>query len=225
MQAGALQRIAAPDGVAVGVPGLTAAIHHQRIAGSHLDTLYGSNVLQLPTVDGSVHGHVGTVPVPGHVQQHSPGDQALLPVMHRTPLGPVHGDFLIGVAPVPHAVLVPHVAQGVQVGCRRAVIGNAVVVSGEPGCGAAVDLFHVVDGRGRVVGRRNRGELAAERHRAPRPDQASGFDAFLRGDHVDRADLVFVAPAAPVAVVLQVGKHLVLGRDPAFHGEPPWLFF
>ena len=166
---------------------------------------------QFPAVDRLFLGYEGLAPEFGHVQQHAPSDDAFFPVLHRSPNGPVEGDDIVGVAAIPHAVAVPHVAQSVQMGGGLAVVGDSVEV-GRRAAGLAPDVaFQVVDRRRGVVGRRGLGEFPAQGNGLAGLYQPGGSSTLFRRDHVDRAHLVFVAPAPPVAVFFQVGQNFLFG--------------
>ena len=98
----------------------------------------------------------------------------------------------VGVAALPHAVLVPDVTEGVDVGHGRAVVDEAQVVHDVAAVPAERALGHEV---------LRRLEDAAERDGPAGAHEAGGGGALLGGDEVDGADLVVVAPAAPVTPV------------------------
>jgi hypothetical protein len=96
-----------------------------------------------------------------HVQQHAPRDDARGPVGDRAKACPVEGDLVACLTAVPHAVLVPDVAQRIEVRRRLAVVRDAVVIE-RASAGASVDQAHeVLRGVG-VVRRWILGKLAAE---------------------------------------------------------------
>ena len=169
-----------------------AAVHEEGVAGFHGDPLCGRYRLELVSADRSVRRHVGLAAVAGHVEQDALGDDAPVPVGDVAEVGALGGDLDVGVAALPHAVLVPDVAEGVDVGHGRAVVDEAQVVHDV----AAVPAERVL---GDEVLRRL--EDAAERDRPAGAHEAGGGGAFLGADEVDGAHLVVVAPAAPVAPV------------------------
>ena len=128
---------------------------------------------------------------------------------------------VVRVAPVPHPVFVPDVAQRVQVRVGLAMIRNAVVVRGQPTPRFPDSTVHEVLRRGRVVGRRGLGKLPAQRHRPSGLDQLGGGQALLIGHHVHGANLVVFSPASPIPVLFQVGQNFVFGRYSPFHYHTP----
>ena len=220
MQPGPLGGVAAPHWVHL-VPLLPPAVDADGVPRLQGSPLGRRHVLKLPAVDGLFLGDEGLAAEPGHVQQDAAGDDALLPVLDGPPGRALEGDDVVGIAAVPHAVFIPHVAEGVEVGVGLAVVGHAVVVGGQPAAGLAHAPVHEVLGRRGIVGRGGLGELAAEGHGPPLLHQPRGRQPLLVGDHVHRADLVVGAPASPVAVFFKVGEDFILGGHSPFHRCPP----
>src|SRR5204863_2207776 len=94
---------------------------------------------------------------------------AVLPVLDGAEARAVEGDLLLGIAAVPHRLIVPRVAERVDVGGGDAVIEDAVVVRREPALAALGRLHEVLRGQ-RVVRPRLLGEGPAQRDAAPALD-------------------------------------------------------
>ena len=216
MEAGAQGGVAAPEGVAGGVPFFAPAVHHEGVARFHRHALRVADFLQFPAVHRRFLRDIVNAAMAGHVQQDAAGDDAFLPVVDGAVFGAVELDHFVRVFAVPHPVGVPHMAQGIEVGGGGAVIRDAVVVGGHSAARLAGAFPHIVDGRGGVVGRRRHGKLPAQRDGLAGFDQAGGAAAFGVVDHIDGAFLVVRPPAAPVHIVLEVGEDFVPGgRFPA----------
>ena len=78
--------------------------------------------------DRVLAGDVGYSAVPRHVDQHTLGDDAAIPVRDVGEVGALGRDLFGVVSPLPHAVLVPDVAHGVDVGHRRPVVDEPKIV-------------------------------------------------------------------------------------------------
>src|SRR5262249_5158064 len=138
-----------------------------------------------------------------HVQHHAAGDDAVGPVLDAAEGSALERDLLLGITAVPHALLVPGVTEGVDVGRGHAVIEDAVVVGGEAAAPAR-HRAHVVLGRVRIAGPRLLGKRPAQRHAAAAAHQARGGHALGVRDQVDGPALVVLAPAPPVAAITEV---------------------
>src|SRR5262249_41000558 len=149
--------------------------------------------------------------VTGDVEHHAAGEDTVLPVLDGAEPGAVEADLLLGIAAVPHRLLVPRVAKRVNVGGGNAVIEDAVVVGGEAAFAARVRLHVMVRGQ-RVVRTGLLGERAAERDAAAAFHQAGGGGALGRRDQVHHALLIILAPAAPVATLADPAHHFLVGR-------------
>src|SRR4029077_6988792 len=118
-----------------------------------------------PAVDRTVLGDELGAAMPRDVEQDAAGDDAVLPVLDGAAPGAVEADLLLRIAAVPHGVVVPGVAERVDVGGGDAVIEDAVVVGGEAAL-AAWQRLHVVVRRQCIVRPRLLGERTAEREAA-----------------------------------------------------------
>src|SRR5262249_22210235 len=127
-------------------------------------------------------------------------------MLDRSERRAVEGDLPLRITAVPHRLLVPRVAQRVDVGRRHAVVEDAVVVAGES-TRAARDDAHEVLRRERVADAGLLGKRTAERHGAPASHQPRGRGALGRGDEIDRADLVVLPPTPPVPAITDVRAH------------------
>ena len=57
-----------------------------------------------------VNSHIGLAAVFRDVEQHTTGNEPGAPVLHAPKGGPIKSNFLVRVAAVPHALVVPRVA-------------------------------------------------------------------------------------------------------------------
>ena len=205
-----------PERPAVGLlavrllPGLASRIDADRVARLERDPARPRDVIELPAVHGPVPGHRRHPAVARHVQEDPARDDALGPVLDGAEGGPVERDLLLRIAPVPHRLLVPRVAERVDVGGRDAVVEDAVVVGREATL-AARQRPHVVLRGQSVVGARLLGKRAAHRDAPPRADEPGGGRALRRRDQIDRAELIVLPPAPPVAAIADQGAHFLLG--------------
>src|SRR2546427_11154645 len=140
---------------------------------------------------------------------------AIGPVLDRAEGRAVERDLLPGVAPVPHRLIVPGVAERVDMRRGDAVIKDAVVVRREA-APAARERPHVVLCGKRVVGARLLGERPAQRDRAAAPDQARRRRALGGRDGIERAHPVVLAPPPPVPAGTDVRAHVLLCRERPF---------
>src|SRR5204863_7324504 len=92
------------------------------------DPLRSDNLFQLPTVNWLFVANKLRTTVARHIQEHAAGDDAAGPVGHVAPVHAIEGDFLRGLAAVPHAVVIPGVAERVEVRTCLTVIRDAVEV-------------------------------------------------------------------------------------------------
>src|SRR4029077_15149594 len=107
------------------LPGLAAAIDGDGVAGLQLHATLGEDVVQLPAVDRTVLGDELGAAMSRDVEQDAAGDDAVLPVLDGAEARAVEADLLLGVTAVPHGVVVPGVAERVDVGGGDAVIEDA----------------------------------------------------------------------------------------------------
>src|SRR5262249_33655636 len=121
-----------------------------RVSWLELDAALAENVIQLPAVNGRVLRHMGYAPMKRHVQHDPAGDDAVGPVLDGAERRPVEGDLLLRIAPVPHRLVVPGVAEGGDVRGGDTVIEDSVIIASE-GALAARDDLHVVVGGPRIV--------------------------------------------------------------------------
>src|SRR6266581_2010225 len=156
----------------------------RRNGGLEPDPPPGQDVVELPAVYGPIVRHGGNAAVPRDVEHHAARDDAFGPVLDRSEPRALERDLLLRVAPVPHRLLVPGVAQRVDVGGGDAVIVDAVVV-GRKAALTAHGRLHEVVSRQRVVRARLLGEGPTERHAAAVLDEPGGRRALGRGDEVD----------------------------------------
>ena len=194
-----------------GLPGLPAGVDADGVPRLQGHPVRRQDVLELPAVHGRLLGHAGDPPMARDVQHHAARDDAVGPVLDRPERRPVEGDLLPRVAPVPHRLVVPRVAQRVDVRGGHAVVEDAVVVRGEA-ARPPRERPHVVLGRDRVVRTRFLGEGPAQRNRPARADEARRRRPLGRRDEVDRADLVVGAPPPPVPPVANRGAHFLRRR-------------
>src|SRR5262245_1065960 len=94
---------------------------------------------------GLVKSHIGLTPVLRDIEQHATGNQPGAPVLHTPKGGPIEGNFLVRVAAVPHALVVPRMTQRVEMRRGDAMIINTHVVRREA-AGAARDNLHPMVG-------------------------------------------------------------------------------
>src|SRR5688500_7262681 len=98
-----------------------------------------------------------------------------------------------------------------------AVIGDAIEIDGAPAGLAAHGALHVVLRRGGIVGGGVLGELTAQGDGAAFAHQPCRRESLLRGDEVDGAYLVIVAPTAPIAVFLEICQDFFFRRHSTLH--------
>src|SRR5216683_6504722 len=194
------------------IPGFASPIDDQGIARLELHALRLGNILQLPAVNRLFLSHERLATETWDIEQHPTRDDAGGPVGDRAKPRTVEADLVFRVSAIPHAVVVPHVAERVQVGCGLPVVRDAVEVDG-PATAATVYQAHEVLRRIQVVRRRVIGELSAEGDRPAAAHQRSRPYAFFSSDQANGADLVVRSPAAPVTSVTQVALYFALGRD------------
>src|SRR5438309_10491316 len=92
-----------------------------------------------------------------------------------------------------------------------AVIINAHVVCREATGATWHDLHPVV----RWIGVAWAGQfvkVTAEGDAPARPHERGRLDALGRGDQIDGADLVVLAPASPIAPLMEIGEHFLTCR-------------
>src|SRR6267143_1369140 len=193
------------------LPCLTPGVDADRVAGLELDPALGEDVVELPAVDGSIVRDTGYAAVPRNIEHDSAGHDALGPVLDGSEPRALEGDLFLRVAPVPHRVVVPGVAQGVEVGGGDAVIVDPVIVGREAALAARVSP-HEMMSRERIVRPRLLRERPAERDTAPGTHQPGRRRPLGGCDEVDRAELVVLAPATPVAALPDPAEHFLLRR-------------
>src|SRR5262249_8728802 len=106
---------------------------------------------------------------------------------------------------------VPGVAERVDVGGRDAVVVDAVVVRGEAALAPRMRPHEMVS-RQRVVGTGVLRKRSAQRDAAPGGHEPGCRRALGRCDQVDGAELIVLAPAAPVAPLSDPALHFMLCR-------------
>src|SRR2546425_4861665 len=97
------------------LPRLPPAGDADRVPGLERDPALGQDVLQLPPVHGRLLRHARNPAMARHVEHHPPCEDAIGPVLDRAEGRAVERDLLPGVAPVPHRLIVPGVADRVDV--------------------------------------------------------------------------------------------------------------
>ena len=107
----------------------------------------------------------------GHVEQHAARDEAVTPVLHPAKGRPIARDLFGRVAAIPHAVVVPRVAERIEMGRRNAMIKNAIEIRRKSGIVTARDGFHPVLCRMRVAMLGLLGKRAAQGQATARPYQ------------------------------------------------------
>ena len=104
-----------------------------------------------------------------------------------------------------------HVAKGIQMGVDQAVKGHADPVEEKQRL-LVVRIEHLVD-KGRAVVRRGFCfGVAGEGHGDAFADQRRRGLAFFRGDQIERAALVLLAPAAPIRQLRHPALHILVGH-------------
>src|SRR5713101_8387922 len=152
---------------------------------------------------GCVDGDIGLATELRDIEQHTTSNDAGAPVVDTAKGGPLEGNFLVRVAAVPHALVVPRMPQGVEMRRRDAVVINANVVCREATRATRHDLHPVL----RRIGVPWTGqfrEVTAQGDTVSIPHQRRGFEALFWGDPVERPDLVVLAPAPPIPPFMQI---------------------
>src|SRR5262245_32749664 len=204
-----------------GMPRLSARVDADRVAGLERDAASFHDVFELPPVHGSILRHAGHAAVPRHVEHHAARDDAVGPVLDRAKGRAVERDLALRITAVPHRLLVPRVAERVDVSRRHTVIEDAVVVAGKSAVAARDDAHEVLRREG-VADSGVLGKRTAQRYGAPAPHQSRGGRALGRRDEVDRADLVVLPPTPPVPAVTDVRAHFRFrGQCSLRHVLPP----
>ncbi len=215
-----------------------AALH---LAGAHEDEIAASDrhVLVLGAFVELVVGNALAVLHPFHaaeardVEQHAAPDHLVLGILDAEHGKPARVDQL-GVVTVIGLVLVEHVAERVPMGGalhaqHQRVVGVTdlvpVLLAGNRiGAGRQHLVDRIEAAAEQAVLRAFAVERNAEREHLAGADQARRLDDVLRGDVVERADLVVLAPAAPVRELLGgLGDRLFADLD--IHGVRPFLSF
>src|SRR5712691_1534272 len=193
--------VVAPGADLAPAPVVTGA-EDEDVALAEPDSLCLLDRLKFRAVHGLARLQPPDAAEPRRVQQHAPADQPLAVGRHVERGGALGGHDLLGRPAVVDAALVGDVAERVHVRMAVAVEGEADEVRGEGHRARAdvdvVALDDVPDDRAGVV--RARGRVHRDRHRraAAGPHQRGGGPHRVRGDVVERPELVVGAPAAPV---------------------------
>ena len=193
------------------LPRLAPGVDADRVAGLERDPALGEDVVELPAVNGPIVRHAGYAAVPWNIEHDRAGHDALGPVLDGSEPRALERDLFLRVAPVPHRLVVPGVAKGVDMGGGDAVIVDPVIVGGEAARPARVSP-HEVMGRKRIVRSRILRERPAERDAAPAAHQPGRRGALGGRDEVERAELVVLTPATPVAALPDPVLHFLLRR-------------
>ena len=130
---------------------LASAVDEQRVTGFDGHALRLRDRLQFGGVDRTVRRHVGAAAMSRHVEQHAAGDQTVAERGDVREARSVRVDLPRRVAAVPHAVLIPDVAQGIHVRHRDAVIHETVVIDDRAAGSAIVDPDEVLLGLERTA--------------------------------------------------------------------------
>ena len=178
----------------VGAAGPAAGPDEDRVAVRHLDPGALLPRFQVAHVNARAGLQIVDAFQPRDVHQHAAGEDAVAQVIDRVLLGAA---FLLHLFP---GEAIPHLP--VEEAVREAVemrVGVAVIVDGEPIGGAGRGRLgdHVLVGR-EVVFSLDRVDVGRQRHRDPVLDERGRLPALGRGDQVQRADFVVLAPAPPV---------------------------
>jgi hypothetical protein len=199
-----------------------AGAQQQDVAAPQLGALRRQRVLDIADGDLPVHLQVRSPLVPGQVHQHRPPHDPAFGQRADARAGKPAGRRLRRMA-VPQPVTAPGVAERVHVG--GAVAGQGDAVLGElrpagqrrrPAVGVvALVVVHDVPGRGTS---RQDGISARAEQRQGQREPFAGADAGGRGrrdqrvvEQVGAADLVLLAPPAPVLALGVVGEGLTHG--------------
>src|SRR5438876_6600356 len=194
------------------LPRFPAAVDDERIAGLDRHAMGGGDLFELLAVHRRLERNAGNAAMLRHVEQHAAGGDAVAPVLDCAEARAVTGYLLRRIAAVPHAVVVPDMAQRIDVRGHPAVILDAVVIDGAATAGTRAGAREVRR-RVRVAGARACRDIAAERDAATAAHELRGRDALLPCDEVHRAALIVIAPAPPVAPIVEVGFDLFFRWD------------
>src|SRR5262245_6020040 len=193
------------------LPRLPSGVDADGVARLELDPPLGEDVVELPAVHGCVVRHARRAAMARDIEHDGAGHDALGPVLDRPEPGALERDLLLRIAPVPHRVVVPGVAERVDVGRRDAVVVDAVVVRGEAALAPRMRAHEMVS-RQRVVGAGIFRKRPAQRDATPGAHELGCRRALRRCDEVDGAELIVLAPAAPVAPLPDPALHFLLCR-------------
>src|SRR4029450_6957745 len=162
-----------------------------------------------------IKSHVGLTAVFRDIEQHTTGNEPGAPMIHAPKSGSVKSNFLVRVAAVPHALVVPRVTQRVEMCRGDAVIIEAHVVRREA-AGTARDDLHPVVGWIGVTWTGQFWKVTAKRDATTRSNERGRLDALRRGDQVNGADLVVLAPTPPITPLMEIGEHFLTCRYAPF---------
>ena len=224
MQACPIRARSGPNAIVVPGVGVAPAVNNDSIARLQGYAFLLSDVLKLPAVHRPVHGHVGLAAMLWHIQKYAPGQNAIAPLVHGAVLCAGECKRLFRLAPVPHAVLVPDMAKGVNVRRGGAVVHDAVIVHRRARVVRPLPHREELLGRPWVLGAGLNRKWPAQGHSPPLADQLGGLQPLFVVDHVDGACRALVSPAPPVATLGQVAPDLLHRRHSSFgrrHNNAP----
>ena len=108
-----------PDAFVVGGERLAPAVHHDGVAGFEGYALLSHDVFEFPAVDRLFDGYIGLAAMLGDIEQDAAREDAVAPSVNSAVVGAGEGEGVFGLASVPHAVFVPDMAEGVDMGLWR----------------------------------------------------------------------------------------------------------
>jgi hypothetical protein len=114
-------------------------------------------------MNGSIDCHEWLATMSGDVDEYTSRHDAFLPCLNATPPGSVHPDLIVGGMPVPHAIAIPRVAEGVDVCDGLSVERGPDEILRQTSAAGLIDSLHEVLGWMFVPGGRERRPLATER--------------------------------------------------------------
>lgn len=154
--------------------------------------------IEIFRINGSAGLEIRDAPQYGNVHQYTPRENSALEVGNIKLTGARVRDRALRKAVIQVAV-VKHVAERVHVRCAVAVIGNRIGIEIELAGDRVLSRgsHHVAPGR-RIIDLFFRVRVALERNCEAVPHERKGGLAFRGCDQVDGADLIVLAPPAPV---------------------------
>src|SRR5262249_50626369 len=158
-------------------------VHHQRIARCKRHALRLGNVFEFPAMHWLVQGDIGFAAIFRHIEEHAACDEAGAPVFDTTKGDAVEGNLLGRIAAVPHALIIPCVAQCIEVGGRDAMVINTDVV-GREATGATRHGLHPVLCWISVTWTGKFRKVTAQGYAAPGAHQRRSLDTLLWRDEV-----------------------------------------